>query len=133
MPPIGTEWVDGARHSDGETCKAGDGEAEEKIDGVEAFAHRTVAANGVGRPDLQFGAHEACKRMASPDASDQRRVKRIARYIQAVPRVVITKGGDLEGESATSACVDFGWAGCRRIRKSTSGCVLKVAGMAIKT
>lgn len=89
---------------------------------------------GVDRPDFQFVVAEACQGMVVvPGESGMKRVKRIAHYIQAIPKVVITYGGESEVENAFSACVDSDWGGCRPCRKSTSGGVLTVGGMAVKT
>lgn len=69
---------------------------------------------------------EVCRGMVAQDASDLRTVKRVASYIQMFERVVDTTGAESEPR------VDSGWVGCRRSRKSTSGGVSTVGGMAIE-
>lgn len=45
---------------------------------------------GVDRLDLKLAMQEACRGMAAPGEADLRKIQRIARYIQAVSKVVIT-------------------------------------------
>lgn len=70
--------------------------------------------------------------MAAASEADMKPVTRIARCIQAVPRVVVTAGAESEVENISYAFVDSDWAGCRRSRKSTSYGVLTGGGMAAK-
>lgn len=67
----------------------------ENLSGEKSSKFRSVAARanylGVGRRDIHFAVKEACMGI--------RKVKRVARYIQAVPKVVITIGAETEGGS----------------------------------
>ena len=107
------------------------------LDRCDARWYRGVAARanylGLDRADLQFAVKEACKGMAAPTAKDARRVKRIARYILGVPRVILRSGDEPGEKNAVKAFVDSDWAGCKTTRKSTSGGILTVGGMAVKT
>jgi len=99
--------------------------------------YRGVAARanylGLDRPDLQYAVKEACRGMARPTERDLAKVKRIARYLQTAPRLILRSGGH-EGEpDEIRAYVDSDWAGCKVTRKSTSGGLLVVAGMVVKS
>lgn len=87
---------------------------------------------GVDRADLPFAVKEACRGMAAPDASDSRRVQRIATYLQLVLWAVISTRAGSGDEGAISTHADSNWAGCRRSRNSTSGLVVVVGGMVVK-
>lgn len=110
---------------------------EEKLGRVEASRCRAVVARAycsvVDHLDLQLVVKEACRGMAAPGAPYLRRVKRIARYFQAVPRAVITTGAEIEVERAFIAYADSGYAGCRCSRESSSGGASTVGGIAVKT
>lgn len=56
--------------------------------------------------------------MASPSEADLRKVKRLVRYIQSSPKVVITTGADGEGEHITYMFVESDWADSRQGRRA---------------
>lgn len=101
--------------------------SDEKSSREGSCKYRAAAARanylGLDRPDHQFVVKAVCRGMAAPSEADLRKVKRIARHMQAVPKVVITKGVETEGERVINAFVDSGWAGCRQSRKRARAAV----------
>ena len=99
----------------------------EPLLGKEASEYRALAARAnylaQDRSDIAFAAKECCRGMALPTRGDLRRLRRLARYLLAVPRVV-WKFGWQRVESVVMAFSDSDWAGCRRTARSTSGGVL---------
>ena len=70
----------------------GGGEEESApLDDQRAARYRAVAATvkyvAQDRPDIQFCAKEAMRRMAGPSVRDEERLKRIIRYLKGVPRL----------------------------------------------
>jgi len=51
--------------------------------------------------------------MANPTAGDMAKMKRIARYVKNVPRVMLRAGTQAEDVGMIVTCVDSDWAGCR--------------------
>ena len=75
---------------------------------------------GQYRSDIQFAVQALCNNMGNPEESDMLALKRLARYLVGVPRVVIRR------EYQESSGVVEGWpdtdhAGCKDSRMSTSG------------
>lgn len=48
---------------------------------------------GVDRPDIQFAVKKACRGIAARNEADVKLFKRIARHIQAFPKVVVARRG----------------------------------------
>ena len=69
--------------------------------------------------------------MAKPTAVSMRRLKRIARYLKGVPRMVqhFRPSGPCQ---EVVVIVDSDWAGCKRTRKSTSGGVARLGKSVLK-
>ena len=84
------------------------------------------------RPDLQYSVKEACRGMAQPTKGDQKKMRRIGRYLIGKPRMVATYNWQ-ERASTMKVFSDADWAGCRRTRKSTSGGVLMIGSHYIKS
>ena len=70
------------------------------------------------RPDVQFPVKELMRRVSEPTQADWTALKRVARYLLTMPRVVAKyPWGPLPSELVVY--VDADWAGCLRTRKST--------------
>ena len=92
-----------------------------------ASKFRSIAARinylAADRPDIMYGAKEACRQMANPTEGGWKMIKRIGRYLVGRPRAVLK----YEWQSRESQCMGFSdsdWAGCRKTAKSTSGGVI---------
>ena len=84
------------------------------------------------RPDIQFSDKEICSAMSSSTVGDRKKVKRLARYLLEVPRLVShfefqEEPHELEGFS------DSDWAGCKRTARSTSGGAILAGKHCLKT
>ena len=108
----------------------------ELLEPTEARRYRAVAATinflSLDRADVQFAAKEICRTMSRPRLSGWARVKRLARYLAAHPRLKWKFTGDTESSKYLDVFSDSDWAGNRRNRKSTSGGVAAIDGGAIK-
>lgn len=113
-----------------------DAEEEMKLEGREASKYRALAARSnylaADRADIEYAAKEVCKGMSAPTKSDERKLRRMVRYLVDRRRVVSVfnlqqAGHDLKGYS------DSDWAGCRRTAKSTSGGAVLRGGHCLKT
>merc|ERR1712026_17727 len=64
---------------------------DEPLQNGEARWYRGVAARGIylslDRPDTTFASKEASRKMSSPKRADERRLKRLGRYLKGFPRV----------------------------------------------
>ena len=111
-------------------------EEAELLGPAQAKEYRTLAARAnylaLDRPDIQYAVKECCRGMAAPVVGDRRKLKRLARYLLEVPRLVSTfpfqgPQGELTGYS------DSDWAGCKRTARSTSGGAVLVGAHCVKT
>ena len=97
------------------------------LDKQQAAKYRRGAAVlnylALDRPDIAFSAKEVSRRMACPDSWDERRLKRILRYLKGVPRVQWHYRWQ-DVKDVWTCYVDSDWATCVRTRRSTSGGVL---------
>jgi hypothetical protein len=120
--------------------KEEEAEEDQELRGDEVRTFRSVAARGnylgQDRMDLQFAAKEVCRKMSKPTKKGLKKMKRMTRYLIAVPRVV-WRFREEKGERAKKDVVnvysDSDWAGCRETRKSTSGGVAVLGGCAVKS
>lgn len=87
-----------------------------------------IASGWIARPDLQLAVKEASRGMAPPDIGDLKRVKRIARYSQRVPAVVLQSGVETSWDKRDQYISGLGLDGCCRNRKNTRGDVIAVGG-----
>ena len=72
------------------------------------------------RADSSFSAKEVSRGMAAPTRGDVVRIKRVIRYLKGSPRV----GNTFRWQSPVDLLTvysDSDWAGCAKIRKSSSG------------
>ena len=76
-----------------DTYKEGD---EELLSPEQATEYRGIVASGSylvqNRTDIQFAVNELSRRMASPTVADERRMKRLGRYLQVSERVAVQYG-----------------------------------------
>ena len=100
---------------------------DEPLQSGEARWYRGVAARGIylslDRPDTTFASKEASRRMSNPKRADERRLKRLGRYLRGFPRVIQRFPWQEEGLEMR-VYTDADWAGCQKTRKSTSGGVV---------
>ena len=105
------------------------------LEGGEARWYRGVAARGIylslDRPDTAFASKEASKQMSKPRRTDERRVKRLGRYLKGFPRVV-QKFPWQDGGLGVRVYTDADWGGCKTTRKNTFGGVVMRGGHCIK-
>jgi hypothetical protein len=84
------------------------------------------------RPDIQFATKETSRGMANPTEGDWAKLKRLARYLKAVPR--LTQWFARQEMPGDVICfTDSDWAGCKRTRKSTSGGGIRVGSHLLKS
>ena len=84
------------------------------------------------RPDMQYAAKEACRKMSSPDEAAWGRMKRIARYLKGESRV----GYMYRRQQCPNVVVvwsDTDFAGCKETRKSTNGGAIMLGEHCVKT
>ena len=100
------------------------------------FRRLAARANylALDRVDIQFAVKELCRDMANPSGESMRKLKRLARYLLAVPEWETIFRRCQEWEACIiDVYTDSDWAGCRRTRRSTSGGVMCVGGDMVKT
>jgi len=115
--------------------EAEDGDVRELVHD-EKKEYRAAAARfnylGLDRPDLQYATKEICQEMSRPTARGRRKIKHAARYLLEAARLV-WKFGELDEEiDWIDVFVDSDWAGDSTTRRSTSGGMVVVGGVAIK-
>ena len=107
-----------------------------ELEGVERRRFREKAARlnylGQDRSDIQYATKEVCTGMAKPTERGMMKIKRIARYLVEAEKIVWRMGEMRNDEELIiEVWVDSDWAkGCDR--KSTSGGVMTVGGVAVK-
>lgn len=122
-----------------DTAEGGDRgvDEEHEADELETRNFRAVAARanylGQDRPDVQFAAKELCRDMARPSADSWRKAKKVGRYLVGAPRLVWKFEEKAEEPECIEAFADSDWAGCKDTRKSTSGGMLVVGGVCLKS
>ncbi len=98
-------------------------EADEAIyDGRgKVYQGGSARANYMGpdRPEIQFATKECCRRMSLPTEVSMRALKRVGRFVEGRPRLVLSMR--FEEVQPLDVYVDSDYAGCPRTRKSTSG------------
>ena len=81
---------------------------------------RFLDALAQDRVDIAFAAKELCREFAVPTKSSYARLKRLARYLVGLPRLVYNYDVQSEPTHITVYC-DTDFAGCQSTRRSTSG------------
>ena len=111
-------------------------ENEMPIAPKEAASFRALAARAnylaQDRADIQYAAKEVCRGMAQPTKGDVKKLRRLARYLIEVPRVVwsFRYQGNCDQVQAYS---DSDWAGCKRTARSTTGGAIVRGSHCIRT
>jgi hypothetical protein len=113
------------------------GEDNEELDAAGTRKYRGVAARAnylaQDRVDVQFATKEVCRSMSKPTKGSWKKLKRLARYVLEYPRLEWRCGlTDDDEMDVIRVYSDSDWAGCLRTRKSTSGGIITLGGMAIK-
>ena len=97
-------------------------------------AYRGAAARvnylAADRPDIQFAAKEVCRFMSAPTQSSWNALRRLARYLSGLPRMVFQY--KWQEANTIDVYTDTDWAGCPRTRKSTTGGVMMMGSHVIK-
>ena len=83
------------------------------------------------RPDIAFAVKELARAMAKPTRGDLQRPKRMARYLTGKARIIMRYAWQ-PTQTVVIAYSDAGCAGCRKIRKSTTGGCVKIGTHCIK-
>ncbi len=113
-----------------------DNEMNSPLSPGEAEEFRALAARAnylaMDRPDVQFAVKEACRDMAAPTRASWQKMRRIARFSLESPRLVWRFGGEPEELEILEVFADSDWADCLRTRRSTSGGVVMLGGVALK-
>ena len=84
------------------------------------------------RPDIRYATMRLCSRMSAPTVGDMTRLKRVVRYLLAVPRVC-QKFQWQDAGSEIHVCTDSDWAGDKTTRRSVSGGALYLGRHLVKT
>jgi len=108
---------------------------EEHLRGHEATLFRALAARanylGQDRPDIQFAAKEIARKMSSPTQGDWAKLKRLARYLKSNLRYV--HQFRWQSTNKINVYTDSDYAGCRSMRKSTSGGLMLLGGHLVRS
>ena len=85
-----------------------------------------------GRPDIQYATKELCRKMSDPGEEYMKRLKRLGRYLLGTPRTRLWYASE---EKQHNVCIwtESNFAGCKRIRKSTSGGIAVIGTHCIKS
>ena len=106
------------------------------LEGAEAKRYRELAARAnylaQDRIDIQFATKEICRGMCTPCKGDVKKLRRLARYLITVPRMVMNYHWQQDTRQI-KGYTDSNFAGCRTIAKSTSGGVLMIGTHYIKS
>ena len=86
----------------------------------------------IDRTDVQYAVKECAREMHCPTERGWTRLKRLARYLVRVPRVIIQFQRQHSPSKITLYC-DSDHAGCKLTRKSTSGLCAMLGGHCVKT
>ena len=116
-----------------------DNDESELMDENDAKRFRSIAARmnylAMDRADIQFASKEACRSMARPKVKDWEKIKRLARYLVEVPKLVwrFAENEGRHDKPQIDIYTDSDWAGDKESRKSTSGGLITVAGGTCKS
>jgi hypothetical protein len=84
------------------------------------------------RFEIAFTTKELCRAMAKPTALDAKAITRLIRFLKGLPRIIQRVPFEDRPPTVVEAYVDSDWAGCRKSRKSTSGGILYLGGVAVR-
>ena len=107
----------------------------EDLDGDAATMYRALSARilylSMDRPEISFAAKELCRHFAHPTKIGVEALKRVARFLVGLPRLVWHF--PLQRRADVLKCfVDTDFGGCQTTRRSTSGGVAMMGGHTIK-
>ena len=98
--------------------------SDENMNSADASRFRRGAAKlnylSQDRVDISFASKEISRHMSSPKIGDDVLLKRVVRYLQKHPRLVISYPWQ-EDATEIVAYTDSDWGGCVKTRRSTSG------------
>ena len=125
---VRTPWEDEKKHEEEEN--------QRPLEGADARRYRELAARAnylaQDRADIQFATKEVCRGMCRPTKGDLKKLRRLARYLISVPRVVL-KYTYQDRQQNICGYSDSDFAGCRITAKSTSGGVIMNGGHYLKS
>ena len=102
---------------------------------ADATMYRALAARcnylSQDRPDIAFSSKELCREFSVPNKMSFQKLKRLARYLTGLPRLVYRYPWQ-ECPDALDVYVDTDFAGCQSTRRSTSGGVSMIGQCLIK-
>ena len=117
-------------------------EEEEELDALSHREYRKVVGQLLWltpvRPDLAYAVKELSRGVAKPTLEHTRRLKHLLRYLSGTrdyclelrPKIHLHE----KNTSLTITChTDSDWAGCTKTRKSTSGVLCSVLGVAVSS
>ena len=111
-------------------------EEEGLLQGERAKDYASIAARsnylGPDRPDLQFVSKELMRKLGQPNESDEKKLKRMGRYLIGAKRLVCRFPWKKISRDL-HVSVDSNHAGCHRTRMSTVGGVILWDGACLKT
>ena len=84
------------------------------------------------RFEIAFTTKELCRAMANPTELDVKAMNSLVRFLKGLPRMVQRIPFEDRPPTVIEAFVDSDWAGCRKSRKSTSGGILYLGGVAVR-
>jgi len=97
------------------------------LTGSELSRYQSLAASlnyfALDRLDIMYAVKELMRKLSSPNEDDWQKLKRVARYLITVPRLVMHFPWQPLADTLT-VYTDSDHAGCLRTRKSTSGGVV---------
>ena len=121
----------------GPAVKDDDEEEEEKPGKADARQYRADAARmnylAQDRSDVQYAAKEICTCMSNPTTRGMRKLKRAVGYSAKAKQVAWHMNEIEEMPFFIDVHVDSDWAGCKTTRRSTSGGMLDVGGVVVKS
>jgi hypothetical protein len=102
---------------------------------ADATMYRALAARcnylSQDRPDIAFSSKELCREFSIPNKSSFQKLKRLARYLAGLPRLVYVYKWQALPDTL-DVFVDTDFAGCQATRRSTSGGTAMLGGCLIK-
>ena len=106
-----------------------------ELEPADATMYRALAARcnylSQDRPDIAFSSKELCREFSIPNKSSFQKLKRLARYLAGLPRLVYAYPWQTFPE-VLDVYVDTDFAGCQATRRSTSGGVALLGHCLIK-
>jgi len=109
--------------------------ASDRLTSSEATMYRALSARfhylSQDRPDISYSSKELCREFAVPTVTSFKKLKRLARYLSGMSRLVYHYAWQ-DMPTEIDVYVDTDFAGCRETRRSTSGGVAMLGGCCIK-